>query len=197
VVAVSPAWPWLDRLLARHTPWFADLAAVVAGARRRFLLAAVEARLRTVVPPLADAAYELAGGRRRFRALLRRPLAGARLDLAYAIYSQRADRWGGERGDRGRGPAGGSRPGAARPPPALPAGRATGVRDVLTSRPNRDRSGKGGDDGVGEGRMPDDATWDDLMYEIYVKQKVADGQQAAVDGRLVPHRDARKRVAKK
>jgi len=45
-------------------------------------------------------------------------------------------------------------------------------------------------------RMPDDATWDDLMYEIYVKQKVADGQQAAADGRVVPHQEARKRVAK-
>jgi hypothetical protein len=46
-------------------------------------------------------------------------------------------------------------------------------------------------------RMPDDATWDDLMYEIYVQQKVAQGQQAAVEGRLIPHREARKRVAKK
>ena len=31
-------------------------------------------------------------------------------------------------------------------------------------------------------KLPEDATWDDLMYEIYVKQKVSDGQQAAVDG---------------
>jgi hypothetical protein len=87
-VAASPEWPRLDRLLARYAPWLADLAAVVAAARERFTPAAVEARLRAVVPPLADAAYALAGGKARFRALLRRPLAGARLDLAYAIYAQ-------------------------------------------------------------------------------------------------------------
>jgi hypothetical protein len=87
-VAASQAWPWLDRLCARHAPWLADLAVVVAEARRRFPPAAVEARLRAVVPPLADAAYELAGGKRRFRALLRRPLAGPRLDLADAIFAQ-------------------------------------------------------------------------------------------------------------
>jgi len=45
-------------------------------------------------------------------------------------------------------------------------------------------------------KMRDDATWDDLMYEIYVKQKVAAGKQAAADGRVIAHRDARKRMAK-
>jgi hypothetical protein len=45
-------------------------------------------------------------------------------------------------------------------------------------------------------RKPADATWDDQMYEIYVQQKVAQGQQAAVDGRLVPHREARERMAR-
>lgn len=46
-------------------------------------------------------------------------------------------------------------------------------------------------------KLPDDATWDDLMYEIYVKQKVAEAQLAADDGKVVPHREARKRMAKK
>lgn len=86
-VVASPAWPWLDRLCARHAPWLADLATVVAMARERFPVAAVATRLRTVRPPLAAAAYELAGGRRRFQALLRQPLVGARLDLAYAIFA--------------------------------------------------------------------------------------------------------------
>ena len=45
-------------------------------------------------------------------------------------------------------------------------------------------------------RMPDDATWDDLMYQIYVKQKVADGQRAAAAGRVVGHREARQRMTK-
>ena len=46
-------------------------------------------------------------------------------------------------------------------------------------------------------KMRDDATWDDLMYEIYVKQKVAEGQRAAADGRVVAHPEARKRMVKK
>ena len=46
-------------------------------------------------------------------------------------------------------------------------------------------------------KLPEDATWDDLMYEIYVKQKVSDGQQAAVAGKVVAHAEARKRVGKK
>jgi tetraacyldisaccharide-1-P 4'-kinase len=46
-------------------------------------------------------------------------------------------------------------------------------------------------------KLPEDATWDDLMYEIYVKKKVADGQEAAGNGRLVPHGEARERLGKK
>ena len=87
-VAATRGWPPLDRLLARHASSFADLAAVVAVARKRFTKAAIEARLRAVEPPLVELAFELAGGRRRFEALLAGPLGGARLDLAYAIYAQ-------------------------------------------------------------------------------------------------------------
>jgi len=46
-------------------------------------------------------------------------------------------------------------------------------------------------------KLPEDATWDDLMYEIYVKQKVSNGQRAADDGKVVAHAEARKRVGKK
>jgi hypothetical protein len=46
-------------------------------------------------------------------------------------------------------------------------------------------------------KLPEDATWDDLMYEIYVKQKVSNGQQAVVDGKVVTHAEARRRVGKK
>ena len=45
--------------------------------------------------------------------------------------------------------------------------------------------------------LRDDATWDDLMYEIYVKQKIAEGQWAAAEGRVVAHPEARKRMVKK
>jgi hypothetical protein len=46
-------------------------------------------------------------------------------------------------------------------------------------------------------QLRDDATWDDLMYEIYVKQKVAAAQQAAAAGRVIAHQEVRKRMAKR
>jgi hypothetical protein len=46
-------------------------------------------------------------------------------------------------------------------------------------------------------KLPEDATWDDLMYEIYVKQKITDGQDAADRGQVIPHPEARKRVSRR
>lgn len=46
-------------------------------------------------------------------------------------------------------------------------------------------------------KLPDDATWDDLMYEIYVKQKVSEAETAADVGNVVSHQEARKRMAKR
>ncbi|HET6619791.1 MAG TPA: hypothetical protein VFG64_07605 [Dongiaceae bacterium] len=43
-------------------------------------------------------------------------------------------------------------------------------------------------------RLPDDADWDDIMYEIYVKQKIERGQWAAADGRTVAHAEVRRRM---
>jgi len=45
--------------------------------------------------------------------------------------------------------------------------------------------------------LSEGATWDDLMYEIYVNKKVAQGEEALADGKVVPHEKARKRVAKR
>jgi predicted transcriptional regulator len=42
-------------------------------------------------------------------------------------------------------------------------------------------------------RLPDNATWDDLMYEFYVRQKIDAGIQAADEGRVVPHEEVKKR----
>lgn len=42
-----------------------------------------------------------------------------------------------------------------------------------------------------------DATWDDLMYAIYVNKKVGAGQAEADAGKVVPHQQARKRAAKR
>lgn len=35
--------------------------------------------------------------------------------------------------------------------------------------------------------LPDQATWDDLMYELYVKQKIENGLDDIKAGRTTPH----------
>ena len=42
-------------------------------------------------------------------------------------------------------------------------------------------------------KLPNDATWDDAMYELYVRQKIAAGLKAAAEGRVVPHEEVRRR----
>ena len=46
-------------------------------------------------------------------------------------------------------------------------------------------------------KLPDKATWDDSMYEIYVRKKIAAGIHASDEGRVVPHETVRKRFIKK
>ncbi len=36
-------------------------------------------------------------------------------------------------------------------------------------------------------RLPDQATWDDIMYELYVKQKIEEGLADIEAGRTIPH----------
>ena len=43
-------------------------------------------------------------------------------------------------------------------------------------------------------KLPDQATWDDIMYEFYVKKKLAVALKAAEEGKVVPHKDAKKRL---
>jgi predicted transcriptional regulator len=43
-------------------------------------------------------------------------------------------------------------------------------------------------------KLPDNVTWDDIMYEMYVKKKIAAGLKAAEEGRVVSHEDAKKRL---
>lgn len=45
--------------------------------------------------------------------------------------------------------------------------------------------------------LPEEATWDDLMYEIYVNKKVSQGQADVEAGKVVSHQQARKRAAKR
>ena len=36
-------------------------------------------------------------------------------------------------------------------------------------------------------RLPDGCTWDDVMYQLYVRQKIEAGIQDADAGRTTPH----------
>ncbi len=42
-------------------------------------------------------------------------------------------------------------------------------------------------------KLPEQATWDDIMYEFYVKKNLAVGLKAAREGRVVPHEKVKKR----
>ena len=42
-------------------------------------------------------------------------------------------------------------------------------------------------------RLPDTATWDEVMYEVYVRQKIADGEAAIAEGRTLSHDEVKKR----
>ena len=42
--------------------------------------------------------------------------------------------------------------------------------------------------------LPDTASWDDLMYEIYVRQTIEAGLADAAAGRMVSHEEALARV---
>jgi len=46
-------------------------------------------------------------------------------------------------------------------------------------------------------KLPDKATWDDIMYGVYVRKKIEAGIQAADEGRVVSHEDLKKRFIKK
>jgi len=42
-------------------------------------------------------------------------------------------------------------------------------------------------------QLPSQATWDDVMYQFYVRKKIATGLKAVKEGRVVPHAEVRKR----
>ncbi len=43
-------------------------------------------------------------------------------------------------------------------------------------------------------KLPDEATWDDIMYEFYVKKKLAVALKAAEEGHTVSHQEVKKRL---
>lgn len=46
-------------------------------------------------------------------------------------------------------------------------------------------------------KLPEQATWDDIMYEFYVKKKLAVALKAAEEGRIIPHKEAKRRLLAK
>ena len=46
-------------------------------------------------------------------------------------------------------------------------------------------------------KLPEKATWDDIMCEIYVRKKIETGINAADEGRVVLHDDVKKHFIKK
>ena len=46
-------------------------------------------------------------------------------------------------------------------------------------------------------RLPDQATWEDIMYELYVKQKIEAGLRAAEEGRTIAHEEMKRRISAK
>ena len=44
-------------------------------------------------------------------------------------------------------------------------------------------------------QLPSQATWDDVMYQLYVRKKIATGLKAAKEGCVVPHAEVRKKFS--
>ena len=44
------------------------------------------------------------------------------------------------------------------------------------------------------GQLPEQASWNDIMYELYVKQKIEAGIKAADEGRTIPHEQVKARI---
>jgi len=45
--------------------------------------------------------------------------------------------------------------------------------------------------------LPDDVTWDDIMYEIYVRKKISKGLDAIEEDKLISHDEVKERIRNK
>ena len=45
--------------------------------------------------------------------------------------------------------------------------------------------------------LPEQATWEDIMYQFYVKKKIAASLKAAEEGNVISHDDVKKRLMMK
>lgn len=41
--------------------------------------------------------------------------------------------------------------------------------------------------------LPEDTTWEQVRYEIHVREQIEEGEQAIVEGRILPHDEVKKR----
>ena len=46
-------------------------------------------------------------------------------------------------------------------------------------------------------RLPEEVTWEDIMYQFYVKRKIEEGIKAAEEGRTISHDEVKKLFAPK
>ena len=42
--------------------------------------------------------------------------------------------------------------------------------------------------------LPDRATWDDILYALYVRQKIEAGFHSVREGRTLPHAEVKRRI---
>lgn len=42
-------------------------------------------------------------------------------------------------------------------------------------------------------KLPEDVTWEEVKYEVYVRAQIEKGEQAIAQGRIVPHDEVKKR----
>ncbi len=45
-------------------------------------------------------------------------------------------------------------------------------------------------------RLPEEVTWEDIMYRLYVKQKIDEGLKAAEAGRIISHDEVKEQFAR-
>lgn len=45
-------------------------------------------------------------------------------------------------------------------------------------------------------QLPEETTWDDIMYEFYVRKKIENALTAVEEGKVVSHEEVRKRLLK-
>ncbi len=42
-------------------------------------------------------------------------------------------------------------------------------------------------------KLPDNVNWDDIIYEFYVKKKISNALKDVGKGRIIPHKDVKKK----